>query len=45
VALKAVAPSAVPDFAAEDQWAAQIIKAIAELKEKSSEAKGFFGGQ
>jgi hypothetical protein len=45
VPVKGFVPAAVPDFAAQDQWAAQILKAIAELKEKSTEAKTFFGGK
>jgi len=35
-------PAAVPDFADEDAWGRQILKAEAELIEKSPEAKAFF---
>lgn len=42
--VEGVVPAAVPDFAAQDEWAAQLLKAIAELKEKSPAAKEFFGG-
>jgi hypothetical protein len=45
VPVKDFVPAAVPDFAAEDEWAAQILKAVAELKEKSPVAKEFFRGK
>lgn len=43
VPIKDFVPTAVPDFAAPDEWAAPITKTIAELKEKSPAAKEFFG--
>jgi hypothetical protein len=43
VPVKEVVPTAVPDFAMQDQWAAQVLKAIAEVKEKSAAAREFFG--
>jgi hypothetical protein len=45
VPVKDFVPATVPDFAAQDEWAAQIVKVIAEAKEKSLAAKEFFSGK
>jgi cytochrome c5 len=42
VAVKVV-PKAVPEFGDEDAWGKRILEAVKELKEKSPEAKAFFG--
>ena len=40
-----ITPQAVPEFNKESEWGRQILAAIKELKEKSPEAKAFFGGE